>query len=114
MIFTISYLCEYITNFKIFFIKIMNQNFGKNIYFYSSFLVIFALILIVNSLLPLWTQNKNLEMQLKKLQQKNITMKKEKVEYQKKIYALKNNPAYIEFMIREKMKYGKLGECVDY
>ena len=41
-------------------------------------------------------------------------MKKEKVEYQKKIYALKNNPAYIEFMIRKKMKYGQVGESVHY
>ncbi|HON44080.1 MAG: septum formation initiator family protein [Planctomycetes bacterium] len=91
----------------------MNQNFGKNIYLYSGFLCIFILIVIVNSLLPLWKQNQMLKENIQVLQEKNKELTKKKLEYQKKIYAIKNNPVYMEYVIRKELNYGRKGEMDD-
>jgi hypothetical protein len=47
------------------------------------------------------------------LQEKNKELTKKKLEYQKKIYAIKNNPVYMEYVIRKELNYGRKGEMDD-
>lgn len=76
-----------------------------------------ALVLLVFSALafnvvPLYSQNQELELHQHRLTQEILVLKKQIENYKKQIQAIDQNPEYVEFLLRNYLHYGEPGEDI--
>ena len=79
----------------------------------TSFYILFLLVtltIIFTSILPVWWQNQRLQVKIEKLQQQINAMRRQRQKYLQEIKALQHDPFYVEFMLRQRLHYGRKGE----
>ena len=83
----------------------------KNIYFLT-ILGISGIVAIYSTIMPVWWQNKQMKKQIKQLEKEIFLLKKEKEHYIIQKKRIEQNPGYIEFLLRNRLQYGKKGEKI--
>lgn len=83
----------------------------ERIYF-AVFGIVLGIIAIVSSIMPVWWHNNKMQKQIQHLQKEIHLLKQQKESYTIQKKTIEKDPGYIEYLLRNKMHYGKKGEKI--
>lgn len=86
---------------------------GKNIYKYSDLLLKLGVVaVLVFAIVPVQWQNRRIHSHVRAMHLEVETMKKQVRSYQNEIHALKTDPNYVEYLLRQELHYGYKDEYI--
>jgi len=83
----------------------------ERIYFVV-FWIILGIIATYSTIMPVWWQNGKMKKQIKELQKEIVLLKKQKEYYIIQKKTIEKDPGYLEYLLRNKLHYGKKGEKI--
>ena len=77
---------------------------------YTSLFFFLVLGVVFMTILPVQGQNEKMKQEIQLLKKRIERLKAEKDFYRKTIHALKNDPCYLEYVLRKELYYGRKEE----
>lgn len=84
----------------------------RKYYVYGTILGAGIAAILFSSILPVWLQNKNMRQQIRDLRKQVQSLERQVSHFQNEITAIKTNPTYIEFLLRNKLHYRRKGDYI--
>ncbi len=84
----------------------------KDRIYFAIFLILLGIVATCSTIVPVYWQNNKMKKQANKIQKEILDLKEKREYYIQQKRTIEKDPGYIEYLLRNKLYYGKKGEKI--